>query len=175
MKPIVISDADDEENVVPFALPGGAVVKVPRLDFIDEDTFDELNSALEALDVKQQLVAVANDVCSAAVGAKLQWQPLLEDAKKALTDLGVEITRVVVNGSRFDEVSAPTEDVVSALKPFSGQKPLPLRKRGREIALTMLKHVVDEDDYALFVPLRAGQLDKILTEWRKRSTVTLGE
>lgn len=175
MKPIVITDVDSDENRVEFQLPGGTVVKVPRLDFIDEDTFDALNSELEALDVKQQLVAVANDICAAAPGAKLQWQPLLDATKQTLTGLGVDITRIVANGTRYDEVTAPTDDVVDAVKLHSGQKPLPLRKRGREIALTMLKHVVDEDEYALFETLRVGQLDKVLAEWRKHSTVTLGE
>lgn len=174
MKPIVISAIED--NLIPFSLPGGKTVSVPRLDFIDEDTFDALNEDLEALDVEQQLVAVANDIAAAKVGAKLQWDPLLQAAKDKLTGLGVEIERVTVaDGARRDEVSAPTEDVVEALKPYSDQKPLPLRKRGREIALTMLKHVVDDDDFEAFESLRIGQLDRILSQWRKHSTVTLGE
>lgn len=175
MKPIVITDVTDEENVVPFALPGGKTVNLPRLDFIDEDTFDALNTDLEALDVKQQLIAVANDVVAVGVGKKSTWQPLLPGTKAKLLELGVEVSRSVDSDERRDEVCAPTVEVLEALKPFSGSKPLPLRKRGREIALTMLKHVVDDDDYKLFESLRVGQLDRILTEWRKHSAVTLGE
>lgn len=175
MKPIVITDAADEENFIPFTLPGGKTVQVPRLDYLDEDTFDALNSDLEALDVEQQLIAVANDIASAKPGTKLQWMPLMELTKQKLAGFGVEIARVTVKDSRYDEVCAPTDEVVAALKPYSEQRALPLRKRGREIALTMLKHAVAEEDYALFEPLRVGQLDRILSQWRKHSSVTLGE
>lgn len=175
MKPIVIADVDSDENQIPFTLPGGVTVKVPRLDYIDEDTYDALNTDLEALDTQQQLIAVANDVAASPVGAKLPWEPLLPAAKEQLTKLGVEIVRVTENGVRRDEVSAPSEDVVKALKPYSDKRPQPFRKRGREIALTMLKHVVSEDEYAMFEKLRVGQLDQILTEWRKHSSATPGE
>lgn len=175
MKPIVIADVDSEENVIPFTLPGGRTVKLPRLDYIDEDTYDALNADLEASDVEQQLVAVANDLAASPVGEKLPWQPLLSATKEKLAALGVEVVRVTEDGVRRDEVSAPSDDVVKRLKPYSDKQPQPIRKRGREIALTMLKHVVSDDEYKLFEQLRVGQLDRILAEWRKHSTVSQGE
>lgn len=175
MKPIVIVDASDDENRIPFQLPGGKTVKLLRLDFLDEETVDQMNVDLLELDVEEQLVAVANDIASAKVKTVLQWQPLLDGTKEKLSELGVEITRVVDKDGRRDDVKAASDDVVEALKPFSERKPRSMRKRAREVSLTMLKYVVDEDELALFEPLRLGQLEQILGEWRKHSKVELGE
>jgi hypothetical protein len=175
MKPIVISAVDSDENQIRIEFPGGKTVKILRLDYVDEDTFDAMNAELEALDVQQQLVAVANDIATSPVGTKLPWQPLLDATKETLIGLGVEVKRVVDGDERRDEVSAPTDGVVEALKPYSGRKPLPLRKRGREIALTMLKHVVDADELELFEKLVTGQLNDLLQEWRNNSKTTQGE
>ncbi len=175
MKPIVITSAESDENKFPVTFPGGQVVKILRLDFLDEDTFDAMEADLAALDVQQQLLGVANDIIAAPVGAKLQWQTLLDGTKEKLTALGVDVNRVVNDEGRYDEVSAPTAEVVEAVKQHSGSKPLPLRKRGREIALTMLKHVVGDEEYALFEDLRVGQLNDLLAEWRSNSRTTQGE
>lgn len=171
MKPIVITDAGHEENLVTFSLPGGDV-SIIRMDYIDEDTFDAMTAELEALDVEQQFVGVANDLANAKPGEKLAWQPLLDGTKARLIEMGAEVNRVVADGERRDEVSTVDVDV---FKPYRERKPLPMRKRGREIALVMLKHVVSYDDFQKIESLRVGQLDRILSEWRKHSTATLGE
>ena len=171
MKPIVIPDVDSDDAKVAFQLPGGQVVNVLRLDYIDENVVDEMTDALTAQDVEAEVVAVANDLAAAKVGVVSQWQPLLDGTKTKLAGLGVVIDRV----DRVDEVTAPTAEVVAALKPYSDQKPRPLRARGRDTALTMLKFVVTEDELALFEKMRAGQLDELVQQWRNHSRVTLGE
>lgn len=175
MKPIIISDVDSDENLIPVEFPGGKVVKIIRLDYLDEETADAMQSDLEALDVEQQLVAVANDIASAKVGERLKWQPLLDDTKAKLVAVGVEVSRVVDADGRYDEVRAPSAAVLDALMPYSEQKTLSVRKRGREVALTMLKHVVAEDELPLFEALVLGQLNSLLGEWRKNSSATQGE
>lgn len=175
MKPIVIASFDDDENYIPFTLPSGDTVRLLRMDYLDEDTFDAMNAALEAMDVEEQVIAVAHDIIEASPGAKLQWQPLLDEARTALLDAGVTIKRVATKDGRTDEVCAPTQRVVNAVAELATRKPLPLRKRGREIALTMLKFVVSEEEFAQFEKMRLGQLELVLSEWRKYSKVSSGE
>lgn len=179
MKPIVLPGFDDERTQIPFTIPvkgrKPVTVKIPRFDYIDEDTFDALMSDLEKLDVEQQIIAVANDLSEVEPGTEVNWEPLLDDAKKQLTDLGVKVFRTMSKGQSQDLVSAPDDKVVEALAPFACEKPLPLRKRSRSICLAMLKHVVSEQELEWFSALPTGALDELLTAWRSQSTVSLGE
>lgn len=170
-KPVVISDVEDEANYITFHLPGGAEVSVLRLDYIDEDTFDLMNADLEALDAEQQFIGVAADIASSEKGAKLQWQPLFDDAKNRLVELGADIHRVTKDGARYDEISGDPE----VFAEWADKKPLPLRRRAREVALTTLKYVVEDDELKHFTKLRLGQLNQIISEWRNQSRVTAGE
>lgn len=179
MKPVVLAGFDDERTKIPFTVPVKGkrpqTVKIPRFDFIDEDTFDALTGDLEALDVEQQVIAVANDLAAVPIGEVVSWEPLIDAARKRLTGLGVKVVRVVADKKPQDDVSAPSDAVVAALEPYSSQKPLQLRKRSREICLAMLKHVVTEEQYGWFEALPTGALDELLTAWRKQSAVSLGE
>lgn len=179
MKPVVLAGFDDERTKIPFQIPvkgrRPATVLIPRLDFIDEDTFDAMTGDLEASDAEQQVIAVANDLAAVPVGEVVSWEPLLDAARDQLVKLGVEIVRVAVNKQPQDDIKAPTEKVLAALEPFSSQKPLPLRKRSRDIALTMLKHVVSAEQLVWFEALPSGALDELLKQWRNQSAVTLGE
>lgn len=178
MKPIVLSGFDDERTKIPFQIPVNGkpvTVMVPRFDYINEDVFDEITIDLENLDSEQQVIAVANDLASIPAGSVTEWEPLMESATKVLTDLGVVIERVSQGKARQDNVSAPTDKVLAALEPYSSQEPLTLRKRSRGIALTMLKHVVTEEQLGWFSALPAGALDDLLTQWRGQSRVSLGE
>lgn len=171
MKPVQITD----RSVIPFNLPGGVTVNVPRLDFLDEDTFDAMQEALIEADVEQQFIGVAADIAESKPGTKLQWAPLLEDTKKRLLEMGVSVERTVnEDGVRIDEVSAD-EEVQELFAEYEGKKPKNLRKRARENALLMLSFVLEKDDLKHFEPLKAGQLDQVLAEWRKHSRVSVGE
>lgn len=179
MKPVVLPGFDDDRVMLQFTVPikgrRPATVKIPRFDYIPEDTFDALMVDLERLDVEQQVIAVANDLKEVEPGTEVTWEVLLDDAKKQLTDLGVRVVRSMSKGQSQDLVSAPTDAVLEALAPFAAEKPLPLRKRSRSICLAMLKHVVSEQEYQWFEELPSGALDELLTTWRNQSTVSLGE
>lgn len=179
MKPIVLSGFDDERTKIPFTVPvkgrKPATVLVPRFDYIDEATFDAIMADLEVLDAQQQVIAAANELAGLQPGSELVYDPLIDAAKKQLTDCGVDVVRTVKQGRSQDVLCAPTEDVIAALAPFSSQTPMPLRKRSREIALTMLKYVVDEQELKWFADLPTGALDDLLTAWKTASTVSLGE
>lgn len=179
MKPIVLAGFDDDKVKIPFTIPvkgrKPATVHIPRFDYIDEDTFDAIMADLERLDVEQQVIAVANDLVSAEVGVEVAWEPLLDDAKKQLAELGVAVRRNMKQGTSQDMVSAPDQSVKDALSPLAVEKPLPLRKRSRSICLAMLKHVVSDQELEWFEALPSGALDELLTAWRTQSTVSLGE
>lgn len=179
MKPVVLPGFDDERTQIPFTIPvkgrKPVTVKIPRFDYIPEDTFDALMADLEKLDVEQQVIAVANDLSEVEAGTEVTWEPLLDDAKKQLTELGVKVFRTLSKGQSQELISAPDDKVKEALAPFAAEKPLPLRKRSRSIALAMLKHVVTEEQYGWFEDLPTGALDELLTTWRAQSTVSLGE
>lgn len=179
MKPVSLPGFDDERIMIPFTVPikgrKPATVKVPRFDYIEEDIFDALMADLEKLDVEQQVIAVANDLSVVEPGTEVTWEPLLDDAKKQLTDLGVKVVRTMKQGQSQELVSAPDESVVKALEPFAVEKPMPLRKRSRSICLAMLKHVVSPQELEWFEALPSGALDEVLTTWRNQSTVSLGE
>jgi hypothetical protein len=179
IKPVVLPGFDDERTQIPFTVPvkgrKPVTVKIPRFDYIPEETFDALMADLESLDVVQQVIAVANDLVDAEVGDEVTWEPLLEPAKKQLTDMGVKIVRTMVKGQSQELISAPDSTVIEALKPHAAEKPLPLRKRSRSICLAMLKHVVSEQELEWFEALPTGALDELLTTWRTQSTVSLGE
>ena len=179
MKPVVLSGFDDERTKIPFTIPikgrKPATVHNPRFDYIDEATFDLIMADLEKLDVEQQVIAVANDLTEVEPGTEVSWELLLDDAKKQLTDLGVKVVRTMSKGQSQDLVSAPDAAVVVALAPLAEQKPMPLRKRSRSIALAMLKHVVSDQELSWFDELPTGALDELLTMWRQQSTVSLGE
>lgn len=179
MKPVVLPGFDDERINIPFTVPvkgrKPVTVNIPRFDYIPEDTFDALMADLEKLDVEQQVIAVANDLSEVEPGTEVPWEPLLDDAKRQLTDLGVKVLRTMSKGQSQDLVSAPDAKVVEALAPLAAEKPLPLRKRSRSICLAMLKHVVSEQELEWFEALPSGALDELLTTWRTQSTVSLGE
>lgn len=179
MKPVVLPGFDDERTQIPFTIPvkgrKPATVKIPRFDYIPEDVFDALMADLERLDVEQQVIAVANDLTEVEPGTEVTWEPLLDDAKKQLTDLGVKVFRTMKQGQSQDLVSAADESVVQALSPFAAEKPMPLRKRSRSICLAMLKHVVTDQEYEWFEALPTGALDELLNTWRSQSTISLGE
>jgi len=177
VNPVVLYGFDDERTKIRFDVPvkgrkGPAQVHVPRFDYIDEDTFDAIMAELEAMDVEQQLCAVANDVAAAGPGVEVTWEPLLEDARTQLTQAGAVISRRKTQ----DVITAPDQSVVDHLAGTWGAvKPLPFRKRSRQIALAMLRHVVTDDEYQWFEALPSGDLDKMLTAWKDASTITLGE
>lgn len=50
MQPVDIVGADDPRIYIRFNVPTVGELKLPRLDFIDEDELDEIQSAIEALD-----------------------------------------------------------------------------------------------------------------------------
>lgn len=179
MKPVSLPGFDDERIMIPFSVPSKGrkpvTVKVPRFDFIDEETFDALMADLEELDVEQQIIGVANDLIEVEPGTEVPWEPLLDGAKKKLADIGVKVVRTMKQGQSQDLVSAPDETVAQKLGPFAADKPLPLRKRSRSICLAMLKHVVTPQELELFNALPSGALDELLTTWRNQSTVSLGE
>lgn len=176
MKAVVLAGFDDEKTKIPFTVPvkgrKPATILIPRFDYIDEETFDAIMSDLERMDVEQQVIAVANDLVEAEAGTDVVWDQLLDDAKTQLTELGVKVVR---KGQSQDVVCAPDDAVREALKPLAVEKPLPLRKRSRGIALAMLKHVVSEQELGWFEALPTGALDELLTTWRNQSTVSLGE
>jgi hypothetical protein len=179
MKPVVLPGFDDERTKIPFTIPvkgrKPATVHIPRFDYIPEDVFDALMADLEKLDVEQQVIAVANDLTEVDAGNEVTWEPILDDAKRQLAELGVKIVRTMIKGQSQDLVSAPDDAVKEALKPFAAEKPMPLRKRSRSICLAMLKHVVSEQELEWFEALPTGALDELLTTWRNQSTVSLGE
>ena len=179
MKPVVLSGFDDERTKIPFTIPvkgrKPVTVSIPRFDYIPEEQFDAIMVDLERQDVEQQIIAVANDLTAAEPGTEINWEPLLDEAKKKLTGLGVVVKRTMKQGQSQDIVSAPDSKTIDALEPFAAEKPLPLRKRSRSIALAMLKHVVTDEEYGWFEDLPTGALDELLTTWRSQSTVTLGE
>ena len=180
MKPLSLAGFDDERTKLPVQVPvrGKAkpvTVMLPRFDYIPEDQFDALMSDLEQLDVEQQVIAAANDLAAAGVGESVEWEPLIEEARTQLEGLGVEVVRSMKQGQSRELLTAPSEKVLEQLAPFSAKTPLPLRKRSRSIALTMLKHVVTEEQFTWFEELPTGALDELLTGWRNASTLTLGE
>lgn len=179
MKAVALVGFDDDRTKIPFTIPvkGGkpVTVSVPRFDYIDEDTFDEMTAELDRLDAEQLVINVAHDLADLPAGTESEWVPLNDTARKTLTDLGVEIKRVLLGKASQDNITAPTDEVLSALEPYSSQKVLPLRKRQRQIVLSMLKYVVTEEELALFGTLPAGALDDLLKSWREKSNVSLGE
>lgn len=179
MKPVVLSGFDDERTKIPFTIPvkgrKPVTICIPRFDYIPEEQFDAIMRDLETQDVEQQVIAVANDLVGAETDTEINWEPLLDDAKKQLTDLGVVVRRTMKQGQSQDVVSAPDAKVLDALAPLAQEKPLPLRKRSRSIALAMLKHVVTDEQFEWFSDLPTGALDELLNTWRAQSTVTLGE
>jgi hypothetical protein len=69
---------------------------------------------------------------------------------------------------QFDEMTAELEEIDKDTE-------LAGRKRGRKIALTMLRHVTTDAQYEALGKLAMGQLDQIVEEWRNRSQISLGE
>lgn len=179
MKPVVLPGFDDERTKVPFTVPvkgrKPVTVKIPRFDYIPEDIFDALMADLEKLDVEQQVLAVANDLVDVEAGTEVTWEPLLDDSRRQLSELGVKVVRTMKQGQSQDLISAPDDTVIAALRPYASEKPLPLRKRSRSICLAMLKHVVTEEELSWFEALPSGALDEVLNTWRAASTVSLGE
>lgn len=179
MKAVSLAGFDDERTQIPFTIPikgrKPATVKIPRFDYIPEDVFDALMADLERLDVEQQVIAVANDLAEVEPGTDVDWEVLIDEAKTCLLGLGVTVSRKMSKGASRDVVCAPDAAVIAALEPYSSQKPLPLRKRSREICLTMLKHVVSEQELEWLEALPSGALDELLTTWKAQSTMSLGE
>lgn len=83
---------------------------------------------------------------------------------------------LVIKLPRFDFIPEDEFDSLTAsLEELDKQEDIPLRKRSRLVALTMLKPFVTDKDYAALEGLAAGQLDQILSAWREQSQVRLGE
>jgi hypothetical protein len=180
MKPIVLAGFDDDRTKLPVQVPvrgktKPVTVKLPRFDYIPEATFDALMADLERLDVEQQVIAAANNLTEIEVGEEVEVDSLMDAAKTRLDELGVEVQRSMKQGHAFDVLIAKDDSVIEALKPLAEQKPLPLRKRSREIAITMLRHVVTPEQLEWFEDLPSGALDELLTAWRDASTLSLGE
>jgi len=77
---------------------------------------------------------------------------------------------------RFDYLDEDTFDALTVdLAELNTNTDLPERKRGRLIALAMLKHVVTEHQFAVLETLATGMLDQVLEGWRTHSLVSLGE
>lgn len=179
-KPSVIPGAGDDRvyiKIGPLQIPGHGEVtlRVPRFGSLDIDTFDAMFADLEELDVEAQLVAVANDLAENPIGEKLVWDPLLKQAKRKLAEAGVQVKRVNVAGRLQDEVVCPSEDVLERLSEWSEQPVLSLPKRSREVVLTMLKHVLPEDDIEIYAKCTVDQMNFIRSEWESKSQLTLGE
>ena len=150
-------------------------LKIPRLDFLEPDVHDQLISDLEALDVEAQIIAVANDLTETPAKTPVFWEPVLKPARQKLVELGVKWERVAPNGVNRDQFTAPTQKVVETLQPYSDQPVLSLPQRARSVVLTMLKHVLTEDELAACSKMAIGQLNAIRDEWQKQSQVSLGE
>lgn len=150
-------------------------LRVPRFDFLDPETHDALIADLETLDVEAQMIAVANDLAETPVGTPVFWEPLLKPTRAKLTGLGVKVKRVNAGQVARDEIIAPTEKVLKTLTPYSDQPVLGLQKRGRSVVLSMLKHVLPDDQLEVCGKLALGQLNAIRDEWQTRSAVSLGE
>ncbi len=174
-KPIVIPAVEDEGSYVLFTLPDGSELRVLRMDVLDEDAADDLHDSIEALNSEFEFGSVAADVAAMKPDDELFWVPLRDNTKAKLMELGVCIERVLRENQRVDKITVPDEDVVAEFEPYLDFKPKPPRKRGRELALVMLKHVVTEDEYSKLENLRLFQLEHIASEWRKHSKVSLGE
>lgn len=175
-----IPGIDDDRifiTIGPIAVKGGEplTLRIPRLDFLDPDTYDALMDDLEALDVEAQVIAVANDLAETPVGTSVFWEPLLKAARAKLSELGVNVKRIAPNGLSRDEITCPSDEVLEALRPYSDQPVLSLPKRARTVVLAMLKHVVSEEDLAVCSKLAIGQLNAIRDEWQQKSQVSLGE
>ena len=180
MKPIVLHGYDDEKTKIPVQIPvpgktKPATVMLPRFDYIPELEFDALMDELEALDVEQQIISAANDLVALPVGEEVVWEPLIEETRTRLEKLGVEVRKTMKQGQTREVLSCPDGKALEALAPFAVSKPLPLRKRTREIALTMLKHVVSAEQLEWFEVLPSGALDELLSAWKESSTMSLGE
>jgi hypothetical protein len=180
MKPIVLAGFDDARTKLPVQVPVRGVskpktVNLPRFDYIDEATFDLLMTDLEELDSEQQIIAIANDLAEVEPGEEVPSDTLLDKTKSKLEELGVTVRRGMKQGTSQEVCVAPTAKVLEALKPYSDLKTQPIRKRSRGIALTMLRHVVTPEEYALFEELPSGALDELLSAWRDASSISLGE
>jgi hypothetical protein len=175
-----IPGIDDDRifiTIGPISVKGGEplTLRIPRLDFLDPDTYDALMDDLEALDVEAQVIAVANDLAETPVGTSVFWEPLLKPARAKLAELGVVVKRIAPNGLSRDEITCPDEKVLKALEPFSGLPVLSLPKRARTVVLAMLKHVLTEDELEACSKMAIGQLNAIRDEWQQKSQVSLGE
>lgn len=150
-------------------------IKVPRFDFLDPDTYDALIAGLEELDAEAQIIGVANDLAETPVGTSVFWEPLMKSARAKLAELGVVVKRTAPNDLVREEITAPTEKVLKALQPYSDKPVLSLPKRARTVVLSMLKHVLSEDEFEACQSLTMGQLNAIRDEWQAKSQVSLGE
>ncbi len=176
-KPIVIPSVDDESNYIVFTLPDKTELRIIRMDFLDEDEADELGASVEALNTEFEFGSVAADIAAMAPDQELVWVPLSDGTKSRLLEMGVRIERILHENRRADRITIPDEDedVLAGFEEYRDYKPKPPRKRGRDLALIMFKHVVSEEEFAKLEKLRVGQLEYMLTEWRKHSKVSLGE
>lgn len=176
-KPIAIPSVEDESNYIVFTLPDKTELRVIRMDFLDEDEADELSASVEALNHEFEFGSVAADIAAMAPDQELVWVPLSDSTKSRLLEMGVRIERILYENRRADKITIPDEDedVLAGFEEFRDFKPTPTRRRGKDVALVMFKHVVSEEEYAKLEKLRVGQLEYMLAEWRKHSKVSLGE
>lgn len=181
-KPIALFGYDDEHTKIEFTVPRRnrkpATIAVPRFDYIPEDKFATIMAELNDLDIQQQITQVAGDLAGSPLGTECVTEPLLDGTRKRLTDLGVTVTRDMKQGISRDVVIASTQeslDAVAGLALSDAERPMQLRRYSRMMALTMLKHVVSDEEITWLEELPAGALSKLLEEWKAGSSITLGE
>jgi hypothetical protein len=77
---------------------------------------------------------------------------------------------------RYDYLDEDQFDALSSeLTKLDENTELSARKKGRMVALSMLRHVVSDREFAVLETLATGQLDQILEGWREHSVTSLGE
>jgi len=170
----------DERTIIkigPISVKDGdpITLRIPRFDYLDPDVHDALVDDLSALDVEAELISVANDLADTPIGTPVVWQPLSKQARKALLDAGVKVTRIVEAKRREDEFTVPSAKVLAKLQQWSEQPLPPLHKRVRAARLVALKHVLDPEEMAVCESLATGQLNEIWSQWEKKSNISLGE
>jgi hypothetical protein len=174
-----IPGMDDERVRITITVPVKGrkplVLKIPRHDFLDTETQDAMSASVEALDVESELIAVAADLDETPVGEKSVWVPLMKGTRRRLEELGVKVVRVVIDGKKQDEVTAPTVEVLQNLRPYSDLPPVPLNKRVRNARLAMLKHVMSPAQFEALSTAADGQINQVFTQWQEESNISLGE
>ena len=177
VKPISLAGFDDERTKFAVEVPAlpparkPVTVMLPRFDYMPEAEYDAMMAELESQDVEQEVIGVAADLIASG-GSRVEWDRLAPEAKSQLQALGVNVSRATKAGRPIDVCET---DDVSRLAEFSDRKPATVRKRMRNVALTMLRHWVDASQMPMFEALPSGALDELMKGWRDASALSLGE